>query len=176
MYNYGCYEREELTSYDKFMLDKREKMSEKVFCNEDKKPSAKCSEFNVKRKYDDYDNYLFNQLSRTAPSEERILTKEEFYNSGNANKKRMTKSAVKRLDNVKFKKGGKLIFILYVIIVVALASILIVANTTGIANFENANAATNTNNEKGIVSSMTINEENSENDNWFDRMCDAINK
>jgi hypothetical protein len=60
---------------------------------------------------------------------------------------------------------------------VALASILIVANTSDAYKNNFANASQNSVVEnKGVVTSMTIEENNSEQDNWFDRLCDAINK
>jgi uncharacterized short protein YbdD (DUF466 family) len=207
MQNYGYMDREELTSYDRYVLSKKENGAQKPsnnmdnFCNEQyynqdgyneqcyndnfyqqeeyqpikkAKSPKKIKEQN--KTENAYDEYLFNELSRTEPTGNRVMTSEEFYSTNYSNRQKSTNSTKNAINNLKFKKGGKIILAFYVIIMVALASILIVANTTDIAANENANATINSvEAPTSIVSSMTISEEESEGNNWFDRMCDAMN-
>lgn len=202
MENYGYLDKEELTSYDRYVLNKKDRAeATPSYSSGNNKTTAKvqndncntreCKKYNEdfefkqenvvekneeKRRYNAYDKYMFKELSRTAPTEGKVMTREEFYSSSVAKPHIKAKLFGKMFNNVNFKKGGKLILILYVIIVIALASILIVANTTDIASNESANATVNTTQaEKSLVSSMTI-EEETEESNWFDRLCDAMNK
>lgn len=191
MENYYYLDKEELTSYDKYVLSKRNAHVENASAFpyiEQEKPIRKekdvfFEEFQPKkieeekRKFNDYDKYLFSQLNRTGPSNEKILTENEFYSSSVEKKHKKQKESSKVFNNVTFKKGGKIILALYVIIMVTLASILIVANTSDTLKHDFANATQNSVVEsKAIVTSMTIEENNSEQDNWFDRLCDAMNK
>ena len=180
MENY-YYLNEELTSYDKYILSKKNALKEDAVIpsfNQEinvKNRKQKSSEVN-EREYSDYDKYLFAQLNRKGPSTERVLTKEEFYSNVNKEQTK-SKSFGKLFNNVTFKKGGKIILAFYVIIMVVLASILIVANTSDIYTSDIANATeTGVVENKGAVKSMTIEDNDSEQDNWIDRLCDAINK
>lgn len=191
MENYAYLDKEELTSYDRYILNKRNGLekapsfstvrSQNVVQKQQQVPfeirASRVEDISAKRKLDDYDKYLFEQLQRTEPSAERVLTKDEFYGS-NVEKGQDKKNVFSKMfNNVTFKKGGKIILIFYVIIMIALASILIVANTTDTygANFANATQDRASEN-IGVVGSMTIEEKDFEQDNWFDRLCDAINK
>lgn len=191
MENYVFLENDGLTGYDKYVLSKRNQRVEETpsFAPVIEEKSIKAQnemfferndqtiEKNEKRKLSDYDKYLYDQLNRTTPSYEKVMTKEEFYSS-NVEKKTERKNVFSKMfNNVSFKKGGKLILAFYVIIMVVLASILVVANTTDTFAKDFAIATQDSVSEnKSIVSSMTIEEKDSNEDNWFDRLCDAINK
>lgn len=84
----------------------------------------------------------------------------------------------KMFGNVQFKKGGKFLLALYVIIVVCVASILIVLNTTNIAsdNIADAKEPIVTEEQTEKVNAMTLDDTQEEESNWFDRLCDALNK
>jgi hypothetical protein len=190
MENYYYLDKEELTSYDKYVLSKRNPQVESAAFPyiEQERPTEKAKDLffeefpnnNIeeeKRKFNEYDKYLFSQLNRTGPTSEKVLTENEFYGSSVEKKQKKEKTIGKVLNNVTFKKGGKIILAFYVIIMIALASILIVANTSGTLKHNFANATLNSLVEnKAIVTSMTIEENDSEQDNWFDRLCDAMNK
>lgn len=179
MANYGYYNGEELTGYDKYLLQRNRAVKESASVAKKQNAEKYKSHANASaREYDEYDKYLYAQLSRTSPSNGPVLTKEEFYGEKTSKPAAPARKGVSVFDklfgSVKFKKGGKLIFIAYVIIVISLASILIIANTTDIASPVNANAAPDARSQE-LVTSMTVEEESEEN-NWFDRLCDAINK
>ncbi|HOO22336.1 MAG TPA: hypothetical protein PKY53_01495 [Clostridia bacterium] len=184
MENYAYFDRDGLTAYDKYVLSKKNAQVEEPVYSANKVNAfvpvndfAVCEkpivEKSAKRKLSEYDKYLYEQLSRTTPGE-RVMTEDEFYSCERQEKP--GKTMRKLFNNVTFKKGGKLILAVYVIIVIALASILIVANTTDTLSSDFASATVTGTENKGIVRSMTIEENESEQDNWFDRLCDAINK
>lgn len=121
-----------------------------------------------------YDEYLLQMLNERN-SNERLLSEEE-YNQQILTKKsgKVTKKLFGKLE---FQKKGKIFLGVYVIIVLLLASILLIANTSDIMANANAGASSISESpaESKIVSSMTIEEED-EDSNWFDRLCDGINK
>lgn len=176
---------EKLTNYDRYVLSKQKSVS-----SIDVENSDKCSYSN------EYEKYLITQLRRTTPSETPILSETEFYaNRNNIDNKVFFSSrllalsnegtaasvnvaAAQKSKNLRFKKGGKILLILYVIFMVALASILIASNTSGmtfdeVAGAESPSAVTES---TGQIRAMSIEEDEGEETSWFDRLCDSLNK
>lgn len=195
----------EMTNYDIFMMNKNKKKAEnKLFGRRDERP-VDISYEKYKKKFIkekqrssscDYKTYLMEQLERKSP--ERIMTEEEFYAGTNykpykqqvvhstnvnnrvksekANKPSIMSAFLKKLfGNVEVKKGAKIFIAFYVLIVIAVASILIVMNTATSSNINSADAKTGENTASEIVQPMVIQEEES-NQDWFDKLCDSLNK
>ena len=167
---------ENLTAYDKFLMSKQSANNVVDTISEDRNESSG----NLSNAYAEY---LEAQLRRTTPSGEKVLTEEEFFNTDVTTKKsrkfrtKITTSeeetvAYGKTSAVQFKKSGKLFFACYVIIMIALALIVIVKTTVG--DSYNANAADDTTASVEKIQTMQ-DEESSENDNWFDKMCDSLN-
>ncbi|MBR1746799.1 MAG: hypothetical protein IJ735_01145 [Clostridia bacterium] len=80
----------------------------------------------------------------------------------------------------KLTRMGKIILAVYGIIIVALASILIVSNTsvTDVNFNESANASQAVEEEQNpsVIRAISIQEEGETHDDWFDKLCDALNK
>lgn len=168
-----------LTNYDKYVLNKR---------NEKQMTNAAVNGVN-RSASDEYDNYMLDQLRRTEPSGRRIMSRDEFY-AARGNTAVLTAVPVQKEPKQKehrfhLRKGGKLILGIYVILMVVLASILIVTNTThsdttfdGLSFNQSAGAASSEGSESDgkTIMAMSVEEENSEETNWFDRLCDSLNK
>lgn len=145
-----------------------------------------------------YKDYLLNQLSRREP--QKILTEDEFYGkvqSASAeqapvnqiaymetaptvkkkNNSILDKIIKKVYGNAEIKKSGKVFMALYVIIVVAVALTLIVTTAAFPQGADlNLNVSASTEiTSKETVQPMVIEEEEAES-NWFDRLCDSLNK
>ncbi len=166
---------ENLTAYDKFLMSKQTATNAAVTISEERNESG----YNLSNAYAEY---LEAQLRRTTPSGEKVLTEEEFFNTGvNTKKSKKLRSKVTteeetvtygKTSAVQFKKSGKLFFACYVIIMIALALIVIVKTTVG--DSYNADAADDTTASVEKIQTMQ-DEESPENDNWFDKMCDSLN-
>lgn len=166
-----------LTNYDKYVLARK---------NSDRTNSDKNA--NNGSIDNDYENYLINELRRTTPSRNKVMREEEFYEMKRGNGGVTVAYAPEKEEkNSRFKlrKGGKIILIVYVILMIALASILIVSNTTaksnmfdGISFNQSAGAASSDDNaaDGTTVKAMTVEDEKSEETNWFDKLCDSLNK
>ena len=84
----------------------------------------------------------------------------------------------------RLRKGGKILLTIYVILMLALALILIVSNTArdtsyeGISFNQSAGAASSddSDSDKKTVRAMTVEEDSGEETNWFDKLCDSLNK
>lgn len=136
----------------------------------------------------EYRQYLINELRRTEPAEKPVMKPDEYYayrTGGGVAAVEMQNeaehtavSAPKKRRQTHLTKTGKILLIVYVIFMVALASILIVSNTTGtLAYHESANASAIEKNENpNQIRSMSIDEEESGETSWFDRLCDSLNK
>lgn len=195
----------DMTNYDVFMLNKSKKKAESklfdrkndsvdVISYENYRKKSNTSESKANKSYD-YKTYLKAQLERSTP--EQILTEEQFYGR-NKSKKVIDKSnysrnvaketknnpsiaskMIKKLfGNVEIKKGGKIFIGIYVLIVIAVASILIVANTASPFIGQHAVDADGSNYEQteSSVKPMAIVETREEESNWFDKLCDSLKK
>ncbi len=168
---------ERLTAYDNFIISKNKyipqtDVSDRVADAEEKETLSPS-----------YAKYLKEQLRRTAPSEEKVMTQEEFEcRDDDADRKsRMWKALGGKSENstagasaksVQFKKFGKIILCAYVIIMLCLALIVIVKTTAG-DNIDTAGASdAPTENSSGIE--MMEDEESEDNGNWFDNLCDSL--
>lgn len=144
-----------------------------------------------------YKEYLLEQLQRNEPAE--IMTEEEFYEnnlkaksfgggqilSNDFDVQKPYKRYQKASNQAKNKdkksrlvKGGKYFIAFYVLIVMAIASILIVMNTSTPFNSQSVDAAGASQVEKNNeVQPMNIDEKReSEESNWFDEMCKSLKK
>lgn len=88
----------------------------------------------------------------------------------------------KVFGNKEFNKGGKIFIAVYVIIVLVVALVLIVSTTSmsSPANTVNKGASADTtggsvSSSQETVQAMTLEDEEC-GDNWFDRLCDSLNK
>lgn len=164
-----------LTNYDKYVLSR--------------KKSDVASEKNtfIGSGSNDYESYLINELRRTTPSANKVLREDEFYNARrNCNNVAVVETKEQEKNNTRFKirKGGKIFLIIYVILMLALASILIVSNTTsnsamldGISFNQSAGAASSDESDSAAsVRPMTVEDDTTEETNWFDKLCDSLNK
>ena len=164
-----------LTNYDKYVLAKK---------NSNKCASDFCEvNGNVGNEYDEY---LLNELRRTTPSTQRVLREDEYYEmkrSGNSSVL-ATGDVKEKNSRFRLRKGGKILLTIYVILMLALALILIVSNTArdtsyeGISFNQSAGAASSedSDSDKKTVRAMTLEEDSGEETNWFDKLCDSLNK
>lgn len=168
-----------LTAYDSFIINKRKRDIPTITSYE------KDSDFNDCNSYADY---IENQLRRTSPSSEKVLTEEEFeekyFNRINNvkpsendelvdNYEINEESAETSANPIHFKKFGKLFLVTYVIIMLALALIVLVKTTIG-DNHNSARADSSKSEEQTDVMEIMEDEESQENDNWFDKLCDSL--
>ncbi len=170
---------EKLTAFDNFIIGKNKYVpqveNEEKVCENAEKANFSAS----------YTQYLKEQLRRTQPSEERVLTQEEFevIDDEETRKNRMWKAlggkgGVKAehdgttTKNVQFKKFGKFLLCAYVIIMLCLALIVIVKTTVG-DKIENADASEVPHNAASHIERMEDEEEEKE-ENWFDNLCDSL--
>ncbi len=161
-----------LTNYDKYMLEKK---------NNSVAPLNYADNSSTSNEYDDY---LINELRRTTPSDKKVMAEEEFYRMKNESISYGYTAAVAKAEKeprFRLKKGGKIFLVVYVILMIALASILIVTNTTrdvsfdGISFNQSAGAADKEEGSADTVKAMTIEEEFEGETNWFDELCDSLN-
>lgn len=168
---------ERLTAYDNFIISKNKFIPQTNVS--DRMDTEDAETFSPS-----YAKYLKEQLRRTSPSEEKVMTQEEFESRDEdaERKSRMWKAlggkpetapARSAAGNVQFKKFGKILLCAYVIIMLCLALIVIVKTTAG-DNTDTAGAseAPATVNSSGIE--MMEDEESEENGNWFDNLCDSL--
>lgn len=168
-------EKERLTAFDKFILEQKEQ--------NDLKPDKNVVEQEMP---DSYRLYLEQQLRRVEPSDTKVLTMDEFLGGsviapqkGNEHvfsDKNDEEKPHSILRNIKFKKSGKILLGVYVIIMLALALIVIVKTTTGGPD-ASADAADTvmTEDDKPHIEKMVA-EKSEESDDWFDRFCDSLKK
>ena len=195
-----------LTNYDKYVLSQNNYRSARVFADSMADEYGINVAENTEKEEDLYEQYLLKELRRTTPSNSRILRREEFesgvqpgeavascayynnsdvfnFNASETEEKRknvFTKKAHSKVKFPKLTKLGKIVLAVYVIMIVAIASILIVSNTTVTdVNFhESANASVVVEEEENpsVIRAMTIEEEEqTDNGNWFDKLCDSLN-
>ncbi|MDD4315843.1 MAG: hypothetical protein PHC84_01630 [Clostridia bacterium] len=185
MVSYNNFESKEifgdLTNYDIFMMNKNKKSAEsRLFDKKYDKPVKISYEDYQKKmatpagKYD-YKEYLMEQLDRKSP--DKILSEEEFKSQTASDEKNSGKKAslleraVKKVfGGAQLRKGAKIFIACYVLIVMAVASILIVMNTVRPQKFADAGTGVV---EQTSVQPMTLEEDGKEN-NWFDRLCDSL--
>lgn len=176
----------DLTNYDIYMMNKNKKSAEsRLFDKKIENKPVKISYEDYKKKLSkspakqDYKSYLMEQLDRKSP--DTILSEEEFFRQSDnsatekaRNKKPslMERAVSKVSGGANLRKGAKIFIACYVLIVMAVASILIVMNTAGSDTPADAGSGAI---EQNVVQPMTLNEE-SEETNWFDRLCDSLNK
>lgn len=159
----------ELTSYDKFLLSKKEYYADK---QKAVKPMEEILE-NSQRTNSNYEEYLLNELRRTTPPKAPLLREDEYLvRCTSTTQAKITEKKV----NVQFKKYGKIILAVYVIFVLALAFIVIGGSTTNITSNDAAGASNIVEaSSPQQIKAMTIVEEQEES-NWFDKLCDSLNK
>lgn len=157
------------------------------------------SDRNVQRPIDysdmTYNDYMLNVLYRTDPSEAPVMSRDDFDRmranaSGaasvthDATAERFTREErQEKKSKYSLTKKGKIILAVYVILMVLLASILIVSNTVTVVDREisvsekipAAYGSTDTP-QTQYIRAMTIDEENNEEGDWFDKLCDSLNK
>ena len=171
-----------LTDYDIFMRDKMR--------NEEKRYASRNADtalhagfvneaygypYEAKREpehsneYADYNEYMRAQLNRRSP--EKLLSKEEFYqakfNSSGVSKATPRKE---RKTKKRMTKAGKIFTLVYVLTVIAIASIIIAVNNSGDGKggvSASADAAT------GEIKALTVESREIEG-NWFDDILDGI--
>lgn len=172
-----------LTNFDKYLLAARKKISEE----------PEVIDTNVKSSSgNEYEQYLRSIINGEVSCGSHVMKQEEFY--GNVEKNTVKKERTllsyesyesvakpKKTSALQFKKNGKILLIIYVILMLALASILIVTNTTGLPSDNHFTASAESDKlassaETGSIRSMTISEESSSENGWFDRLCDSLNK
>lgn len=170
-----------LTDYDIFM---RDKMRNEENSNAVSKASRSDASYSVKEmygypygmvkepeaedEYADYGEYMRAQLNRK--SADKLLSKEEFYQA-----KFNSSSAVKvapkaRKSKRHMTKAGKIFTLVYVLMVIAVASIIIAVNNSsdgGSGVSASADAAT------GEIKALTVETREIEG-NWFDDLLDGI--
>ncbi len=153
-------ENRKLTNYDLFLLKKQEEMRN--------------AELGAKAENPAYEDYLIRELRRTSPSASKVMTEDEFNHSESdvrpVRQKGGTLARVKNASNV--KKMGLAFLILYVIIVLALALIVLVhTKSNGVIPGADASAI-----EEGSIQTMPLDDQEAESENWFDELCDTLNK
>ena len=147
--------KKKLTNYDLFILKKQE---EQQMNQHDSENPA-------------YADYLVRELKRTTPSDRKVMTEEEFNRSENVTRPiaRATSNVAKKGEA--FKKLGLLFLVFYVIIVLALALIVMVhAGNSDVIPGAAASDAT------GGIQTMPLEDEQVDTGDWFDAICDALNK
>ncbi len=191
-----------MTNYDIFMLNKNKRKAQRKLFDRQSEPPINISYENYKKKIekknqedfgDDYREYLRNQLERKSP--ERILTEDEFYQATPRRKSTystrpyttpkakkeakpsiMSRLAKKIFGNFELKKSGRIFIAFYVLIVIAIASILIVVNSSSFSKLGTADAVIDAVNSSDCVQPMVIENEDNANQDWFDKLCDSLNK
>lgn len=157
----------EMTNFDKYLLEKR---------NAERKNTPESDLFfagNGVR--DEYEKYLIKELRRTVPSENRVMSREEFY----CRKDKPAVMAARKPSTLKFRRGGIILLVVYVIFLMALASILIVNSTSESMPAEKIAGAvskTEMSQASGFIEPMSVEEEKTEETALFDRLCDSLNK
>lgn len=169
-------EKERLTAYDKFILQQKQKVAEV------KEETTEQYE----EMPGEYKLYLEQQLRRVEPSDAKVMTMDEFFGGTDEKKEEMFKmlSGEKTenksnsiLRNIKFKKSGRILLGLYVIIMLALALIVIVKTTTAGPDVSADAAEKLSESEKlSQIERMDVEDETTDDDNWFDRFCDSLKK
>ncbi len=162
---------EELTSYDKFVLSKKEYYAKQMPAL----PTYETVNSNTEIATSSYEDYLINELRRTTPPVKPVMREDEFLVKCTSTAQ--TKTSDKKI-NVQFKKYGKIILAVYVIFVLALAFIVIGGSTTGIASNDTASASkiSETSVPAERIGAMNIEENQGEESNWFDELCDSLSK
>lgn len=153
-------ESRKLTNYDLFLLKKQEEM--------------KNADLGVKTENPAYEDYLIRELRRTSPSSRKVMTEDEFnHTESDVRPVRQKGSSLARVKNASnVKKMGLAFLIMYVIIVLALALIVLVhTKSNNIIPGADASAI-----EEGSIQTMPLEEEEPESENWFDQLCDTLNK
>lgn len=169
MINNNYTKCDELTSYDKFLLSKKEYYA-------DKQKIVKATEDVIvksDRVNSNYEDYLLNELRRTTPPKAPILREDEYLVKCTSTSQ--SKISEKKI-NIQFKKYGKIILAVYVMFVLGLAFIVIGGSTTDITSRDSAGAAkiSETVSSSENVRPMNIVEDQGEQSNWFDKLCDSL--
>ena len=147
----------ELTNYDKYLLKKMEAKKADDFFSEDNSG---------------YSNYIISQLRRTTPSDSKVMTKEEYLRSENVSSSVGTGKVAQAKNGTNLKKMGFAFLILYVIIVLALALIVMVNAKRGVV-IPGADASAI---DGDVIQVMPLEEAETESHDWFDEICDSLNK
>ena len=166
----------DLTPYDEFMICKNKDVSE-FSAKEDYVREQEITAREPKLS-PAYKKYLKKQLRRTKPSDEKVMTQEEFADRS----VRMVRISQEERDthtegevatkSVRFKKFGKFMLCGYVIIMLAL-TLIVVVKTTTVDNTTSADASDAYVDSASKIEKMQ-DEESEENDNWFDSLCDSL--
>lgn len=172
-----------LTNYDRYVLAERTSVDGLRYENavKEEKKSVATNDFEG---YSEYEKYLLGELQRKK-REEPLMSENEYYGSRNGNycaavASDNERAGVKKFKFPRLKKSGKILLTIYVIFMVALASILIATNTARIPNNESVAGAISTSqdtSEPERIRAMSVEEEKGEEDGgWFDKLCDSLNK
>ena len=158
-----------MTGYDKFIAERNAKKNADAYKENtvDSMYAATMTASNA----DAYSLYLDAQLHRAEPDPVGIISKEEFY------RKQYQEKSPKDVKTSSYSKSGKklskrsMVFLsAYVLMVVAVTSIIIAVNSTkGVTNVDAKEDG-----EVMTIQAMTVEKSEPESTNWFDRLLDSI--
>ena len=118
--------------------------------------------------------FLSGVASMTAEEVENAFVPEK------TEKKHTRKRLFSNVRAPRLTKTGKIILIVYIILCLAIASILIVSNTnvapTDFYQSANASYAVESEENPTVIKAMTVEDEEETHANWFDKLCDSLNK
>ncbi|MBO5775856.1 MAG: hypothetical protein J6R35_00625 [Clostridia bacterium] len=175
-----------LTQYDLFMLEKRRNEQARNYgsatvsstmtdfneVNYFGAPQITVEEPKQEKSFDSYDEYMVAQLHRKS-SDEKLLTSEEFYAEKYESQKpqKARKSIMARKQSTsKLTKFAKIFISVYVLVTVAVASIILALNVTKSEPVKLV--ATAQEPQQGQIGALAVEWE--EETNWFDSMLDAV--
>lgn len=158
-----------LTGYDKFIAEKNAKKTVDTY--QENTVDSMYATAVAAPEADAYSLYLDAQLHRTEPDPVGIISKEEFY------RKQYQEKSPKEVRTSSYSKGGKklsrrsMVFLsAYVLMVVAVTSIIIAVNSTkGVTSVDAKGDG-----EEMTIQAMTVEKAEPESTNWFDRLLDSI--
>ncbi len=169
----------EMTDFDLFMQSKveaKKPTNEKsVFEFEQTKAKEKISNNN------EYRQYMLSQLQ--CRTDAKILSEEDFLATDKTMESNVDSFVQKKKKNTveskfNFTTNGKILLGLYVIILIACASIILVLTASRENGYSLADAQNNIieSSRGGNIKGMLIEEKEYESDNFFDFICDKLNK
>ncbi len=177
-----------LTDYDKYILGRKD-TAKSNFVSENSEPNYfsrdivdyfKSAEIEKKEDsvvrengFSSYEEYMDSVLHRTTKGE-RVLKREEFEARYNIKSNPNTvATATPKEANVpgKLTKAGKIFVAVYVLLVAVVAFVLIAINTFGRETVANASDV-----EQGMAVVEAMEEDEMSSNNWFDGVCDSLNK
>lgn len=173
-------EREE-DNYDRYLLNElRRTAPGKPVMTREQFLASEASSYSAPYDWSEqrpYSSYVSNDFSIERSMQQTVTPAQA---RARVRKSRFT-SLFNKIKLPKLTKVGKIVLSVYVILLLAVASILIVANTsmTDVDFHESANASMAIAEEENpsTIRSMSVKEDDQEeHDDWFDKLCDAMNK